>query len=422
MTESNVEMIEVNDVKDFSEDNFTKINKDIEALKIDDDIRALQELNDKVIVLESYKNVLLKNKACSQDDVINLISLGISQESLPNLKSFTKNRSPINFDNLLTDVKGKLIKLGKKIIALIKKLIDKTLSFLSRSFDKQNALSKNLMVLRKNSDKFINGINKYSTTKPFFDNMATLNHADIEAVKEKISSFYNTVGIGSTSLSDIGGKSLMSLLEGIADKVIQYKGNGLVADTVGEKKYIPLLEDFTSIDLTPFISEFNTFINTEITDKPLTREYRTNLNFFASSKLNTMSKEEVTSFCSIVSALALTKPVPDLSSCTFKDKTGLFFLDVFSQDIFKRSYNRKSLEEASKLMQSRYNTNASGLEGEMHPEYHETITRFYLSLHSFIELTKLVETYNSGLITLTVNMSKTIEFQTGLVNYLNSKY
>ena len=205
MTESNVEMIEVNDVKDFSEDNFTKINKDIEALKIDDDIRALQELNDKVIVLESYKNVLLKNKACSQDDVINLISLGISQESLPNLKSFTKNRSPINFDNLLTDVKGKLIKLGKKIIALIKKLIDKTLSFLSRSFDKQNALSKNLMILRKNSDKFINGINKYSTTKPFFDNMATLNHADIEAVKEKISSFYNTVGIGSTSLSDIGG-------------------------------------------------------------------------------------------------------------------------------------------------------------------------------------------------------------------------
>lgn len=417
-----LEMIEVNSAKDFTVNNFDTIQEDNLLLKIQDDINNFHNLNSKIVALESYREMLIQTKACCKSDVVNLMSLGISQEAFPPFNSFTTNKSPTNQKSLVSVITGSIIKFGNKIVEIVLGLIEKGIAFFSRSFDKQNALSKNLSLLRKNSDKINNGITKLVNNKPVFNNLSGLHTVDLETVKKRVQLFLESVDVTNYNIDSIGQKSLISLYSELLDIVIQNKGNGLIADALNTKEYIVTLEKFTAIDLTSYITEFNTFINTEIPDEPISRPYNTSIGFSVPNVSGQVGKEAVATYCESVDALLMTKPAIDLTKYSFKDKAGLTFLNSFSQDIFKRTYTKKHLEDASKLIKSKFHPQTGWHASEMEPEYHKTIMSFYESLNSFIELTSRVESYNDSLTAMVIAVNRSLEFQADLANYLNSKY
>lgn len=417
-----LEMIEVNPVKDFTLSNNDRNQLDNFFLQIQDDLNAYYQINATKVALESYRNMLLETKACCKDDVINLMSLGISQESFPNINSFTSAKSPTNQKNLVSVITGTLVNLGNKLWDLLVSLFEKVSAFFSSKFDKQTGLTKNLELLRKNADKLTNGLNKMVNEKHVFDQLSKLHSEDLATVRKRVQLHLESIEVTNYDLTNISNKSLLGLYSELIDLAIQSKSNGLVLDAITTKEVIITLEKFTDIDLSNYILEFNSFIETEKPDKPLTRKYNTNIDFFFNTKYIGIIKERVSQYCNTVDSLVLSKPTISLPKYSFKDKAGLTFLSVFSQNIFKRTYNKKHLDSATKLIRSKFHPQTGWLASEMHPDYHKTLMEFYENLSAFFELTRRVEDYHNTLVNLVTTVNRTLEFQADLANYLNPKY
>lgn len=417
-----LEMIEVNSAKDFTVNNYDTIQEDNLLLKIQDDINNFHNLNSKIVALESYRETLIQTKACCKTDVVNLVSMGISQEAFPHFNSFTSAKSPINHGKVIRVITDTIIKFGNKMLEILMRLIEKGIVLFSNVFDKQNALTRNFNLLRKNADKVNVGVHRMVLDKTVFGNLAGMHPGDLDTIKKRVKIFLEHNDITDYDVNSIGQKSLLGLYSELLDIVILKKSNGLIADAINKKEYISTLESFVNIDLSDYITEFNTFINTEIPDQELTRQYRSLIRFFFPRRYTGKTKDVSKLFCDEVDLLMVGKGDFDLSGYSFHDKAGLTFLSTFSQDIFKRTYTKRHLEEANKLIKSKFSVQTGFHASEMEPEYHETIMSFYENLESFVELTRRVENYNDSLIKLVSAVNRCLEFQADLANYLNSKY
>lgn len=417
-----LQMLEVNPVKDFTLNNWDIINRDTNNLRIEDDVIALNELRYKIASLESYKQMLSDTKACCKEDYDILISLGVSQESMPNKNGYTKFKSTTNLDETLRAIGEKAKQYSLKLYNFVVKLIQSVWLTFKTLMNRFSAIENHLNILHKNAEKLQKSLDSALSDKMEFNQLTSLNPEDYNLIIKRVTDYLGQHDI-KVDLNDIRNNNLEYIFAIVSKSVIGKYINGVISDSLTDKKVFTTLEHFVTIDASNFIYEINNFVNTENPKETPTRNY--------DSKLPIVYKQDVFSnddnnisleLVNLCRTLEMQQGKFDLEHFYLADINGLTFISMISKGNMHDFFNKKRLDKLISDLKSKNSANTGISKAEMNEEYVETFDNFMNSLTAVQRIIECLHVYNESLIKLIKNADLTVKFQVDLLNYLNSKY